>query len=120
MERFSAQPHMTEVGLSWGNESGEIKRDVREAEKKCNEQMNGWVQGLKGIDVEVKLKAEKHEVGTGDEWLVITWRGTCDCVSTGDGGAPWRSGALRLMSSQLHWISRGLSQLLLLEIEPVL
>lgn len=85
------------------------KRHTGKAEKKCYEQPNGCAQGYKSIEVEVKLKSGKHVADAGDECLIITWRGTCDCVSAGDGGAPQCSGALGLMSSQLRWISRGLS-----------
>lgn len=77
------------------------KRRVEETEMTCNEQANGWVWGFESI--EAKPKAEKHEEGAHDEWFVKTWLATCDCVSSDDGGAPQRSGAVGLMRSRLQW-----------------
>lgn len=76
------------------------------AEKKSSEQTNGRVRGFKGI--EAKLKAGKHDEGTGDEWLVITWLGAGNCVLEVEGwgaggGGPQGSGALGMVSSQL-WL----------------
>lgn len=67
----STDPHepgaQGEVGLRWGNGGGEIKDMLEKLKRSALNRRMGKYRDLKSIEVEAKLKAEKHEAGAGDE-----------------------------------------------------